>query len=136
MEREYKCWKTADEGDTAGEVLIVDGKTYTHKAATELEIDNGGRCLAVLYVERKYKTQVCGPDHPRPYYDMRSEVHELRFEELIFNDDEICIGVYHEGLTFIIERTETHYQEKYLGEMPTGPDQAIEFYDYYYLRLR
>lgn len=129
------CWKLADASMSESDTLKIGDRLYTRQAPTELEISNGTHGLEVLYIERKYKTQVCSPDHPRPYYDYKIEEQELRFEELIF-EDERCIGVYHEGLVFMIYDERTYRQEKYLGEMPTGPDQSISFYDYYYLRAR
>ena len=132
----YVCWKSADPSATEGEVLKIGDGVFTRVTPTALMLSNGKICLDVLYIERKYKTQVSTPDRPRPYYDYRIEEQTIPFDELVFNDDEICIGVYHEGLLFMIYDTSTHYREKYLGEMPTGPDQSISFYDYYYLRMR
>lgn len=129
------CWKLADASVPESDALKIGDRLYTRQAPTELEISNGSHGLEVLYIERKYKTQVCSPDRPRPYYDYKIEEQELRFEELIF-EDERCIGVYHEGLVFMIYDERTYRQEKYLGEMPTGPDQSISFYDYYCLRAR
>ena len=136
MRNSVKCWKTANEGDAKEQTLLrIDGEIYALQDAIEEEIETGTHCLETWYVERKYKTQVCGPDHPRPYYDMKSERQELRFDELIFHRG-VCIGAYHDGLLFLFEDPKTHYREKYLGEMPTGADQAITFYDYYYLYLK
>lgn len=129
------CWKLADASMSESDALKIGDKLYTRQAPTELEIDNGSYALSVLYIERKYKTQVSSPDRPRPYYDYKSEEQPIRFDELIF-EDERCIGVYHEGLVFMIYDESTYCREKYLGEMPTGPDQSISFYDYYYLRAR
>ena len=134
MESNFKCWKTVDGSESAEQkVLQIDGEAYAFQNATEEEIQNGTFCLDNLYIERKYKTQVAGLG--QVYYDMKSEMQELCFEELIFNG-EICIGTYHDELVFLWNNEKTHYQEKYLGEMPTGPDQAITFYDYYYLRCK
>ena len=135
MENDLKCWKPLDGGDADDrEILRIGEEAYALFPPTELEIGNGRICLDHLYVERKYKTQVAGLG--RVYYDMRSEVQEIPFEELIFREDGICIGVYHDGLVFLIFNEKTYDQKKYLGEMPTGPDQSIEFYDYYYLRFK
>jgi len=100
--------------------------------ATPEEIEAGKSSLDKWYVLRKYKKQVCGLHHNTPAYVFEMEDQELTFEELIFLKGE-CIGAYHDELIFLFDDKRTHYQEKYLGEMPTGPDQAIEFYDYYYL---
>ena len=135
MESNFKCWKMTDGSDADEQKIIhIDGVAYALLFATEEEVEIGTRCLNQWYVERKYKTQVCGPDHPRPYYDMKSEMQELCFEALIFCRGE-CIGAYHDELIFLFGNEKTHYREKYLGEMPIGPDQAITFYDYYYLHF-
>ena len=134
MEGNFKCWKISNGNESAEQkILRIDADTYTVQDADAEEIGNGTYCIEKLYVERKYKTQVAGLG--QVYYDMRSEMQELCFDELIFNGG-ICIGAYHDGLIFLIDNEKTHYQEKYLGEMPTGPDQSITFYDYYYLRFR
>ena len=134
MKRNFKCLKRSNGSDGAGQTaLTVDGEMYTLQDASEEEVKVGMLCLDKRYVERKYKTQVAGLG--RVYYDMRSEMQELCFEELIFEGGE-CVGVYHDGLVFLFGDENTHYKEKYLGEMPTGPDQGIAFYDYYYLRFR
>ena len=128
-----KCLKKANEGDT--EAMRIGENLYNLQDATEDEVEAGTLCLNKWYVERKYKTQVCEPGRSSPYYDMRSENLEIRFEELIFSGGK-CIGIYHDGLVFLIYNEKTYYQEKYLGEMPTGPDSGIDFYDYYYLRCK
>lgn len=134
MEGNIKCRKIADESSIAEQMIIrIDKDAYALQNATEEEVKAGIRCLDKWYVERKYKTQVAGLG--RVYYDMKSEMQELCFEELIFKGGE-CIGAYHDELVFLFDNEKTHYQKKYLGEMPTGPDQAIEFYDYYYLHFR
>ena len=60
---------------------------------------------------------------------------KIGFEELIFEGGK-CIGVYHDELIFLIYHEKTYHQKKYLGEMITGPDQAVDFYDYCYLRCK
>ncbi|MBE6587560.1 MAG: hypothetical protein E7647_03995 [Ruminococcaceae bacterium] len=129
MEAIFKCWKITDESTTG---IRIGTDAYASLPAAEEEIKAGALCLEKWYVERKYKTQVCTPDHPRPYYDIKSEIRSIRFEELIFKDSQ-CIGVCHDGLIMLFDDEKTHYREKYLGEMPTGHDQSITFYDYYYL---
>ena len=134
MESNFKCWKIDDGSESAEQkVLRIAEETYALQDATEEEVGIGTRCLDCWYVERKYKTQVAGLG--QVYYEMRSDVQELCYEELIF-DAGMCIGAYHDELIFLWSNEKTHYQEKYLGEMPTGPDQAITFYDYYYLRCK
>lgn len=134
MKEELKCWKPINESETAQKnFLYVDGAKYTLHSVSDGELENGKRCLEVMYVERKYKVQVAGLG--QVYYEMRSENQELELKELIFKDG-ICIGAYHDELIFLWSDEKTHYQEKYLGEMPTGPDRAITFYDYYYLRYK
>lgn len=133
-ENQRKCFKITERAETADALHIADS-VYVPQDATEEEIKVGGRCLEQWLIERKYKTQICSPDRPRPYYDMVSEILPLRFEELIF-DREKCIGVCRDGLVFIFEDKSTHYREKYLGEVPTSHDQSISFYDYYYLRVK
>ena len=123
-----KCLKKANEGDT--EAMRIGENLYNLQDATEDEVEAGTLCLNKWYVERKYKTQVCEPGRCSPYYDMRSEMQELSFEELIFNGGE-CIGAYHDELVFLFDNEDTHHQEKYIGELPTGHDQSIEFIDYY-----
>ena len=135
MATEWKCWKAVADVDGAEAVLRIESDIYALREATADEVCVGRRCLENWYLLRKYKTQVCSPDHPRPYYDFKDEVCEIGFGELIVREG-CCIGVYHEGLVFLFEQPSTHYRQKYLGEMPTGPDQAIEFYDYYYLRVK
>ena len=126
-----KCLKKANEGDT--EAMRIGENLYNLQDATEDEVEAGTLCLNKWYVERKYKTQVAGLGSV--CYEMRSERQELRFDELIFNSG-ICIGAYHDGLIILFDDEKTHYQEKYLGEMPTAPDQSVTFYDYYYLRFK
>ena len=134
MDSNFKCWKIADGSDVGEQaVLRLEEDVYALQDATADEVEAGTRCLATWYVERKYKTQVCGPDGR--YYDMKSEMQELSFEELIFCSGE-CIGAYHDGLIFLFGDEKTHYREKYLGEMPISADQGISFYDYYYLHAR
>lgn len=134
MESVFKCWKPVSEGDSTDErVIKIDGAAYTLQDATEEEIENGRFCLENLCIERQYKTQVAGLG--RVYYDMRSEMPKIGFEELIFGDGK-CIGVYHAELIFLIYHEKTHYQKKYLGEMITGPDRSVEFYDHFYLRCK
>lgn len=132
MENNFKCWKKV-ESEVKDNILRIDGEIYDLTEATEEEVENGNFCINNLYIERKYKTQVAGLG--KVYYDMRSENLEIRFEELIFSGGK-CIGIYHDGLVFLIYNEKTYYQEKYLGEMPTGPDSGIDFYDYYYLRCK
>lgn len=79
-----KCLKKANEGDT--EAMRIGENLYNLQDATEDEVEAGTLCLNKWYVERKYKTQACEPGRSSPYYDMRSEMQELSFEELIFND--------------------------------------------------
>ncbi len=129
-----KCFKKANEGDTDKAIRIGD-ILYTLQEATEDEVEKGTPCLVEWYVERKYKTQVCEPGRSSPYYDMRSEMQELSFEELIFDGGE-CVGAYHDELIFLFNDEKTHYQEKYLGAMKVSYDQEIYFYDYYYLHIR
>jgi len=134
MEGNFKCWKPFDGNEAVqSKVLQIDREAYALQNATEEEVENGTACLDRWYIERKYKTQVAGLG--QVYYDMKSEMRELCFEELIFNGG-MCVGAYHDELIFLWSNEKTHYQEKYLGEMPTGPDQAITFYDYYYLRAK
>ena len=71
----------------------------------------------------------------RVYYEMRSEFQNLSFEELIFSDGE-CIGVYHDELVFLFDDEKTRSQKKYLGSVPTGHDQEIDYYDYYDLQSK
>lgn len=128
------CLKPISPSEASGDgALKIDGVFYAVSPATKRELECGSECLAAYFVERQYKTQVAGLG--RVYYDMKSEAQELRFEELIFNGTE-CIGAYHDEMVFIFDDKATHYQQKYLGEMPTGPDQSISFYDYYYLRTK
>lgn len=129
----FKCLKKATEADD--KALRIGDTIYTLQDATEDEIEAGKLCLEKWFVERKYKTQVCEPGRSRPYYDMKSEMHELSFEELIFDGGE-CIGAYHDELAFLFDDEKTHYIQKYLGEMKIRHDQGIVFYDYYYLHTR
>lgn len=134
MQNDFKCWKISEALSTDEQNIIKIGKTdYSPQYADACEIKAGTRCLEKVYVERKYKTQVAGLGSV--CYEMRSERQELRFDELIFNSG-ICIGAYHDGLIILFDDEKTHYQEKYLGEMPTAPDQSVTFYDYYYLRFK
>ena len=134
MERDFKCWRKVSGSNVVGQRCFSIGTdAYVFQNATEEEAETGARCLNEWYVERRYKTQIAGLG--RIYYDMRSEMQELHFEELIFNDGE-CIGAYHDEIVFLFNDEKTHYAEKYLGEMPTGPDQGIAFYDYYYLHSK
>ena len=134
MKRNLKCWKRSVENDTKEQnILRIAGEAYTLQDATEEEAGLGALCLDQWYVERKYKTQVAGLG--QVYYDMRSEMQELCFEELIFSGGE-CIGVYHDALIFLFDEVKTHYQQKYLGEIPISYDQGIAFYDYYYLHSK
>ena len=128
-----KCLKRANEGDN--EAMRIGENLYTLLDATEDEVEAGTLCLNKWYVERKYKTQVCEPGRSSPYYDMRSEMQELSFEELIFNGGD-CIGAYHDELVFLFDDEKTHFHQKYLGEMKISHDQGIAFYDYYYLHIR
>ena len=132
MENNFKCWKEIDASNVTEQmVLSISGGTYALLPASKKDIEIGTPCLNWWYIEKKYKTQIAGLG--QVYYDIKSEIQKLLFEELIFKGTE-CIGVYHDELIFIFDDNKTHYQEKYLGEMPTGPDQGIDFYDYYYLR--
>ena len=134
MKSNFKCWKITDGSDVADQkVLMIDKESYALLPATEEEVTAGKLCLDRWYVERKYKTQTAGLG--QVYYGMKSEIQELSFEELIFSNGE-CIGAYHDELVILFDNEKTHYREKYLGEMPTGPDQSISFYDYYYLRSK
>jgi len=136
MKSNLKCWRITDGSDASEQKTIrIAEDTYTLQDATEEEVEAGTLCLDRWYVERKYKTQVCEPGRSSPYYDMKSEIHELSFEELIFNCGE-CIGAYHDELVFLFDDEKTHYQEKYLGEMKISYDQGIDFYDYYYLHSK
>ena len=130
----FKCLKQGNEGVTDKAVSIGEN-LYTLQEATEAEAEVGALCLSQWYVERKYKTQVCEPGRSQPYYDMKSEMHKLSFEELIFSDDE-CIGAYHDDLIFLFNDPKAHDQEKYLGSMKVSYDQEIYFYDYYYLHSK
>ncbi|MBQ8896681.1 MAG: hypothetical protein IJY88_07825 [Clostridia bacterium] len=103
--------------------------------ATEAEIEAGTRCLEKWYVLKKYKKQVAGLHRNVPAYIIEMEDHELSFEELIFMDGK-CIGVYHDELVFLFDNKNTHHQEKYMGELPTGHDQSITFIDYYDLCIK
>lgn len=134
MQTNLKCWKKAGE-DPSDEKnsLQVGNEKYLLRDASDSEIALGKLCLEGWYVERKYKTQVAGLG--RVYYEMRSDFCDLGFEELIF-DGENFIGAYHDELIFLFDDAKTHYIEKYLGEMPTGADQSILFYDYYYLHSK
>ena len=98
--------------------------------ATPREIRAGMRCLEKWCVSRKYKKQVAGLHPGIPAYEIEMECHELAFEELIFMKGK-CIGAYHDELVFLFDNEDTHHQEKYIGELPTGHDQSIEFIDYY-----
>ena len=129
----FKCLKKATEAD--GKALRIGDTIYTLQDATEEETEAGKLCLDKWYVERKYKVQVCEPGRSRPYYDMKSEIHELSFEELILEGGE-CIGTYHDELVFLFDDEKTHYMQKYLGSMKISYDQEIDFYDYYYLHTR
>ena len=130
MENDLKCWKITDEADAA---LCIGEEAYALQDATAEEAAVGTDCLEKWYAERQYKVQVAGLGSV--YYEMRSEMQEFCFEELIFNNGE-CIGAYHDELVFLFDDEKTHYHKKYLGEMITGPDRSIEFYDYYYLHTR
>ena len=129
----FKCLKKATEADD--KALRIEDTIYTLQDAAEEEIAAGKLCLEEWYVERKYKTQVCEPGRSRPYYDMKSEMHELSFEELIFDGGE-CIGAYHDEVIFLFNDNKTYDQQKYLGSMKISHDQEIDFYDYYYLHNR
>ena len=131
---DFKCLKKTNENDAEKAVRIGDS-LYTLQAATEDEWKAGTLCLGKWHVERKYKTQVCEPGRSSPYYEMKSEWQEIAFEELIFDGGK-CIGAYHDELIFLFGDEKTHSHEKYLGEMKTGYDQGIDFYDYYDLRAR
>ena len=128
-----QCLKKVTEADDKG--LRIGDTVYALQDAAEEEIKAGKLCLEKWYVERKYKVQVCEPGRSSPYYDMRSEMQELSFEELIFDGGE-CIGAYHDELVFLFDDVKTHYMQKYLGEMKISHDQGITFYDYYYLHTR
>ena len=136
MKSNLKCWRITDGSDNAEQKTIqIAEVAYTLQDASEEEIAIGTRCLDSWYLERKYKTQVCEPGRSTPYYDMKSEMQELNFEELIFSNG-ACIGVYHDELVFLFGDEKTHYQQKYLGEMKISYDQGIDFYDYYYLHSK
>ena len=130
MENEYKCWKKAETDNNGEKSLQVGEDTYTLQDATGKEIQLGLDCRNKWYVERKYKVQVAGLG--QVYYEMRSEMQEIAFEELIFNHGQ-CIGAYHDGLVFLFDDEKTHYRQKYLGSVPISYDQEIDYYDYYYL---
>lgn len=131
MEKEYKCWKISPNSDPGEEkVLRVGEDTYTLQDAAGKEIRIGTGCISAWYVERKYKVQVAGLG--RVYYEMRSEMQEIAFEELIFDHGQ-CIGAYHDELVFLFDDEKTHYRQKYLGSVPISHDQEIDYYDYYYL---
>ena len=135
MNDTLRCWKRAVSYEIGekDEVLTFNGEPFTRQAPTPLEKSNGEICLKMLYIERKYKVQSAGLG--KVCYDYKTENLDLKFDELIF-EDEICVAVYHDGLIFLLSDGEDHCTEKYLGEMPTGPDQSVLFYDYYYLRVR
>ena len=134
MGSNFRCLKPTNGIDDAEQaVVFLNGTAYTLQDAAEDEVRVGTYCLDKWYIERKYKTQVAGLG--QVYYEMRSELQELCFEELIFCGG-VCIGAYHDALVFLFDDEKTHDREKYLGEMPTGPDQGIAFYDYYYLHRR
>lgn len=133
MENDYKCWKIAPDSDPGEEkTLRVGEDTYTLQDAAGEEIRIGTGCISTWYVERKYKVQVAGLG--RVYYEMRSEMQKISFEELIFNHGQ-CIGAYHDELIFLFDDEKTHDQQKYLGSVPISHDQEIDYYDYYYLHL-
>lgn len=131
MESKYICWQIAQVSDDCEQKTLPIGEdTYTLQDAAGKQIRLGTDCLGKWYVERKYKTQVAGLG--RVYYEMRSEIQKLSFEELIFKGG-ACIGVYHDELVFLFDDEKTHYQKKYLGSIPISHDQEIDYYDYYYL---
>lgn len=134
MADNYRCWKLAQAcDDNEQKVLCIGDKIYTLQDVTGKEIRLGTDCLCKWFMDRKYKTQVAGLG--RVYYEIRSEFQNLSFEELIFSDGE-CIGVYHDELVFLFDDEKTRSQKKYLGSVPTGHDQEIDYYDYYDLKSK
>ena len=109
MKSNLKCWRVTDSSVVAEQKIIrIAEVTYTLQDASEEEIAIGTRCLNSWYLERKYKTQVCEPSRSTPYYDMKSELQELDFEELIFSNG-ACIGAYHDELIFLFGDEKTHF---------------------------
>lgn len=117
MEENYKCIKV------------------TREEANEQELEAGMRCIKKWYITKKGKTQKCGPESPHPWYEDVMEDHDLSLDRLIFFEGK-CIGVYFEEMIFLFDVRDTHFQKKYLGEIPTSHDQSISFYSYYYLSTR
>jgi len=131
--RRMKCWKIIDKSKVAKQQVIhVGTNTYALQATTEEEIKEGSICQNEWCVERQYEVQVCGLDTPRPYWDKRSEQQSIPFEELIFCDGE-CLGIYHAECIMLFDNKKTHRQEKYLGEVPLGPESSHYEYEYYCL---
>lgn len=131
-----KCWKLINDNyETNEKTLKISTNTFAQLIATEEEINIGEKILTIYDIEKEYKVQVCSPEHPRPYYEMRTIIETVPFEELIFDDNE-CIGICHEELVFLFNDIKKYNQAKYLGEMIVGPDNSISFYDYYHLKVK
>lgn len=134
MGNNRKCWKTADNADTAEQPIIhVGASTYSLQNATEEEIEKGNACLSEWSVELEYEVQVSGPGIPRAYLDTRTKSQSVSFDELIFRGGE-CIGIYHAELIMLFDDEGTHRQRKFIGEFITGPDRTHCAYDYYILK--
>ena len=134
MKKPLACYKPLrTESGASDAPFRIAGVPYAQNTVTEEERAACARPLAEYYVERRYKTQVAGLG--QVYYDMKSEISELTFEELILLDGE-CIGAFHAEHVFLFADERTHSVQKYLGEMPTSADQGIPFYEYYDLCRR
>ena len=134
MTDDMKCWKVIDKSKVTDQTVIHIGTNmYALQVATKEEIKEGNICQKEWYVERQYEVQRCGLYSPRPYWEKRSEQQSILFEELIFCGGE-CMGIYHAECIMLFDNEKTHRQEKYLGEIPLGPESSHYLYDHYTLK--